>query len=205
MNFDTFIKQFDNFHNNNKDLNEPLFKVVADIVHSQKKYGLCLEFGVWNGTTISYINNELPNWEIYGFDSFEGLPEKWDRSDDDKYNTGYFTLYGDIPVLHPNIKLIKGWFEKSLPQWIDTNQKYKYIDLLHVDCDIYSSTKTIFKYCKNLINKNTIIVFDELITYPDFEKHEIKAFYEFIKCSSLKFDILYSGGYNSEKVAVIIK
>lgn len=201
---ESFISRFIDFHEKNKDLQEPLFKVVRDF--KGKKYnGLCLEFGVWTGQTISYINQELSSWYIYGFDSFEGLPEKWDRSDDNRYEPGYFSLNGTIPELNKNIKLIKGWFKDTLPSWLNKHKYYKHIDLLHIDCDIYSSSKTILDYCKNLINKDTIIVFDELINYTDFQKHEIKALYEFIESTQLDFEILYSGGYNLEKVAIIIK
>lgn len=203
MNFIEFVDNFSRFHDNNKDYTEPLFKAI-DQFKANKNSGLCLEFGVWNGSTISYINEQLSNWEIYGFDSFKGLPEKWDRSDDPRYVKGYFDLDGQIPNLHPNIKLIKGWFEDTLPEWCETHQQYSQIDLLHIDCDIYSSTKTIFTCCKSLIKKDTIIVFDELLSYSNFEKHEIKAFYEFIQYSNLDFNILYTGGYNLEKAAVMI-
>lgn len=204
MKFKEFIDYFIEFHNNNKDYNEPLFKVLSDIKNDKQNYGLCLEFGVWNGHTISYIAKELPNWKIYGFDSFEGLPEAWSRPDDQKYIKGYFSTNGRMPSLSSNINLIKGWFDETLPVWI-SNHTDEQINLLHVDCDIYSSTQTVLNYCKPLIASQTIIIFDELITYPNFENHEIKAFYEFIQYSNLKFKILYSGGYNLEKVAIIIQ
>lgn len=203
MNFTEFVDNFLKFHDQYKDYSEPLFKSI-DHLKITRNAGLCLEFGVFNGYTISHINERLPNWNIYGFDSFEGLPEKWERSDDPRYLKGHFTLEGKMPNLHPNIKLIKGWFEDTLPTWCENHQKYSQIDLLHVDCDIYSSTKTIFTFCESFIKKDTIIVFDELLGYSDFEKHEMKAFYEFIQYSNLKFDILYSGGYNLEKAAVVI-
>lgn len=204
MNFNNFIKTFIDFHNNNKDINEPLFKVIADINNSNKQHGLCLEFGVWNGLTISYINEKLPNWNIYGFDSFEGLPESWNRSDDSRYIKGYFSLNGQPPILHNNINIVKGWFDITLPDWISCS-KHNQVDLLHIDCDIYSSTKCVLDNCVSLIKKDTIIVFDELISYCDFEQHEIKALYEFIKKTNLNFKILYSGGWNLEKVAIIIQ
>jgi hypothetical protein len=37
---------------------------------------LWLEFGVATGTTINYISR-FTNDKVYGFDSFEGLPENW--------------------------------------------------------------------------------------------------------------------------------
>ena len=43
--------------------------------------GLWMEFGVYRGTSISNFAKFCPT-TIYGFDSFEGLPETWD--DDNK-------------------------------------------------------------------------------------------------------------------------
>lgn len=59
--------------------------------------------------------------------------------------------------------------------------------MLHIDCDLYSSTKTIFKYLGEKLTEGSIIVFDELIGYPGFEEHELKAFYEFALASEKKF------------------
>src|SRR4051794_5813195 len=39
--------------------------------------GLFLEFGVYRGYTIRYIASRVPGRQVYGFDSFEGLPEPW--------------------------------------------------------------------------------------------------------------------------------
>jgi hypothetical protein len=54
------------------------------------------------------------------------------------------------------------------------------IALLHIDCDLYSSTKTIFELLSDRIVPGTVIVFDELVNYPAFKKHEVLAFYEFL-------------------------
>ena len=41
------------------------------------KDGLVLEFGVYTGYTINFISKKLNEYNVYGFDSFEGLPEFW--------------------------------------------------------------------------------------------------------------------------------
>ena len=53
-----------------------------------------------------------------------------------------------------------------------------HIGLLHIDCDLYSSTKTVFDHFREYIHPGTVIVFDELLNFIDYEKHEIKALYE---------------------------
>jgi hypothetical protein len=37
---------------------------------------LVCEFGVWSGATINHIASRVAG-TVYGFDSFEGLPERW--------------------------------------------------------------------------------------------------------------------------------
>ena len=59
--------------------------------------------------------------------------------------------------------------------------------MLHIDCDLYSSTKTVFSYLGARLTKGSIIIFDELIGYPGFEEYELKAFYEFALASEKKF------------------
>jgi hypothetical protein len=51
--------------------------------------GLILEFGVFSGNSINIIADKFPLRTIYGFDSFEGLPEEWER-DDKGFPLGFF-------------------------------------------------------------------------------------------------------------------
>ncbi len=74
---------------------------------------------------------------------------------------------------------------------------------MHVDCDIYSSTKTIFDLLASRIVAGTVIVFDEYFNYPGWRHHEYKAFQEFCATSGHSYRYL---GYAGEKghVAVVI-
>lgn len=159
--------------------------------------GLCLEFGVWKGDTINFISSRLPNWKVYGFDSFEGLPEKWV----DGYEKGTFSLNGNLPTVNHNVSLIKGFFNETLPEWVKYNNGSQ-INLLHVDCDLYSSTQTVLNCVKNFISNQTIVVFDELINYGGYESHEILALYEFSKKMKYNINILFAGGHDNQKVAI---
>jgi len=75
--------------------------------------------------------------------------------------------------------------------------------LIHVDCDIYSSTRTIFELLGQRMVTGSVIVFDEYFNYPGWRQHEYKAFQEFIAASGHHYRYL---GYAGEKghVAVII-
>ena len=52
--------------------------------------------------------------------------------------------------------------------------------MLRVDCDIYSSTRTIFSVLRPLIVPGTWIVFDGFIGYRGWQDHEYKALNEFL-------------------------
>jgi len=93
------------------------------------KNGLILEFGVFKGRTINYFASKLKNNIIYGFDSFEGLPDEW-NADNPK---GKFSLNGKRPKVKKNGKLIKGLCQETLPKFKKENNKN--ISLLQIDCD----------------------------------------------------------------------
>jgi predicted O-methyltransferase YrrM len=140
--------------------------------------GLILEFGVATGRTITHISGHVRS-AVYGFDSFEGLPEMW-RSG---FEQGSFA--GDLPPVPPNVELVKGWFKDTLPLFLANHDEP--VSLLHVDCDIYSSTKTIFDLLSSRLRPHTVIVFDEYWNYPGWRQHQFKAFGEFIQTSGLSY------------------
>lgn len=184
-----------------------MFVLENNLIFNKKD--LFLEFGVFSGNTINIISKYTPENIIYGFDSFEGLPEKWERTDNLNYfEKGYFNTNGNFPVVNKNVALIKGWFNETLPKFMKNNDRP--ISFLHIDCDLYSSTKCVFDIVKENIQNNCIIVFDELVNYGGFENGELKAFYEFIIENNIDFEYIgmngtigQSGG-QYEKVAVRI-
>jgi hypothetical protein len=162
------------------------------------KNGMILEFGVFSGNTINYISETLQSSVVDGFDSFEGLPEFWR----DGFDKGVFAIDG-LPSVNSNVRLHKGWFDDTLPAFLRNGCADQKIAYLHVDCDLYSSTVTIFKLLRERIVSGTIIVFDEYFNYPGWQDGEFKAFKEFIENSGLKYDYL-TYNHLHEQVAVRI-
>lgn len=156
--------------------------------------GHFLEFGVFQGSAIKYIAKKCKTKIIEGFDSFEGLPESWSGYNATK---GHFSVQGKLPQVPKNVVLHKGWFEESLPKWVEKNSGY--ISFLHIDCDLYSSTKTVFDYLAPQITTGTIILFDEYFNYQNWRRHEYKAFQEFIEKTNCKYEYL---GYAKYQVLV---
>ena len=129
------------------------------------------EFGVAGGGSAKHFLNLMTDDGVLNlFDSDEGLPEEWWFNDDFNY-IGKFAQphppkIGDRRVIWHN-----GMFADTLPQ-----ADMGILDFVHIDCDIYSSTKTVFEHIE--VRKGTIILFDEYWGYADYMNHERKAFME---------------------------
>jgi len=147
--------------------------------------GLILEFGVYKGYSIRRIACAVeavaPNRIVYGFDSFEGIPEDWN-------NMKAGTFATEIPYVPANVRLITGWFDQVLEDFLKTTKEP--IAFLHVDCDLYSSTDYIFRMLEDRFVSGTIIAFDELAYYDGYEEGEYKAFIELIKRTKKVFNFL---------------
>jgi hypothetical protein len=140
--------------------------------------GLILEFGVASGRTIRHIA-DLVRRDIHGFDSFEGLPESWRTG----FAQGAFAQ--PLPTVPDHVSLHKGWFSDTLPPYIQTTNDP--VALLHIDCDLYSSTAFVLNALADRIGDGTVIVFDEYFNYPGWKQHEHKAFHEFAEKAGLTF------------------
>ena len=61
---------------------------------------------------------------------------------------------------------------------------------MNVDCDIYSSTKTVLELFAKQIIPGTVIVFDEYIGNKFWRKDEFKAFQEMVFKHGWKYEYL---------------
>jgi hypothetical protein len=160
--------------------------------------GLVLEFGVATGRTLNHFARIFDRQVVHGFDSFEGLPENWTS----RMPKGFFKR-NNLPKVRDNCKLHVGWFDETLPPF-KKEIKDQPIQLLHVDCDLYSSTVTILTALRKNIVPGTVIVFDEYFNYPGWQLDEFRAWQEFVAKNAIKYEYI---GYVSrhQKVAVRLK
>lgn len=159
------------------------------------KGGLFLEFGVYQGQSLNFIAERVEG-KVYGFDSFEGLPSDWIPNCPE----GTFRL-ALLPKVRGNAELVKGWFSKTLPQFMREHPGK--CSFLHLDSDIYASAKDVFRHVGPRIAAGTIIVFDEFFNYPNWQEGECKAFMEFVRERKIQFEYI---GFNrcGEQAAVRI-
>jgi len=171
----------------------PLHYIFEDLKHSQAGNTLWLEFGVASGRTINYFS-KFTDGTVHGFDSFEGLPEKWR----DGFDKGAFDQKGKLPAVPANVTLVKGWFTDTLPAFLQKENKK--VSFIHVDCDLYSSTKFVLNTLKDYMAEGCILLFDELVNYPGYEGEtgELLALYEFVKETGMEYEWIGMNGFVGE-------
>jgi hypothetical protein len=145
--------------------------------------GLIVEFGVWTGRSITFLAS-LTGQTIYGFDSFEGLREDWAAASP----RGTFDLHGTPPEVPANVKLIKGWFDETLPKFLSEHPES--FSFVHIDCDTYEATSIVLKIAGSRFVKGTVVVFDEYFGYRGWRMGEFKAWQEFVAARGLAYKYL---------------
>lgn len=143
--------------------------------------GLFLEFGVGRGKSMRWIASAVKD-TVHGFDSFDGIQEHWNGNP-----IGSFAQK-QLPKVPDNVVFHKGYFNKTLPGFLESHAGP--IAFLHVDCDLYSSTVSIFGELGHRLQPGSIILFDEYYNFHRWQQHEFKAFQEFVATSGLVYEYI---------------
>jgi Macrocin-O-methyltransferase (TylF) len=75
---------------------------------------------------------------------------------------------------------------------------------MHLDADLYSSTKTVLDAFRERIRPGTVIVFDEYYNYPNWREHEFRAFQEFIAETGLRYKYIGFSTLQGQAAAQIV-
>lgn len=159
--------------------------------------GIIAEFGVWSGTSINFFAKNSPKSRLFGFDSFEGLEEDWVGRHLQK---GSFNRNGKLPKVESNVKLTKGWFEDTVPEFVNKLGMEKIL-LVHMDADTYKPTKFVLNSIIKILGKGSILIFDEYFGYSGWKLHEFKAWQETVEFYDIQYRYI---GYGPEQVAIEI-
>jgi hypothetical protein len=172
--------------------------------------GLLLEFGVYKGKTLNQICKYWPDRIVFGFDSFVGLPEDWfiDGEAGISMRANKFDLTDSDPIEYPmNSVLVRGWYENSIQPWLAKHTGS--IAFLHIDCDLYSSTKTVLNQLNSRIVPGTVIAFDEFYPwenstpYSEWVNHEYLALKEWVEQFDREFCVLMHNSYQQTSIQII--
>lgn len=190
------------------DIRHTMFRDATRFIDYELIEGDIIEFGVYTGRSLallSYYHNLNKNGihsinferKIVGFDSFSGLPDsdnhpRWKKNmfginhsyhpilgiGDKVTPNVIYTLFEQCNLSKPYIEM--GDFNTTLPKTI--KHKYKKVALVHIDCDLYESTKTVLFGIESILQEGTILLFDDWFHFKgNKNKGEQKAFYEFFE------------------------
>lgn len=181
-----------------------MFTRAADFVNFEAVEGDFLEFGVFGGVSLALLADAYRcdpkgvDRRIVGFDSFGGLPtseeshDRWDAGDCARMHGWHPFLDVGDPVSPdttlelfrrcelPPPKLEHGLFEKTLPAAIPS--KYAAAAVVHIDCDLYESTRVVLEGIAPILQEGTLVLFDEWFSHKgNPNRGESRAFGEFLE------------------------
>ena len=171
-------------------------KLVRYVVEAANLPGLYLEFGVGRGKSIRWIGSHADR-TVHGFDSFDGIPEYWNGNP-----VGAFAQKQLLKV-PDNVKFEIGMFDATIGPFLEQNSDP--ISLLHVDCDLYSSTVTILDELGSRLQPGAIVLFDEYYNFPRWQQHEHKAFQEFVERNGVEYEYIAYSVTGQQVAARILK
>jgi len=143
-------------------------QLIDLVIDTHNLDGDIVEFGSYKGGSGIMMALQLKKLgskkHIHLFDSFEGLPQP-DEIQDKGYRKGQFrsnfdklSAYIKELELSDYITIHKGWFKDTLPHYLSTNTK---ISLMHVDCDLYTSTMDCFPQVYPYLCEKGAVVLDD--------------------------------------------
>jgi hypothetical protein len=157
---------------------------------------LVLEFGVYKGGMINYQAKRFRNLKFVGFDSFQGLQEQWPGV----HLVQRFDLGGKLPRVRHNVALVKGWFADIVPEWKKVISSPGIPLLIHVDCDTYSATADVLKFCAEYVQHGLIFHFDDYFGFPNWRNAGYKALNEISQERGWHLTYL---SYSTKEVAIL--
>jgi O-methyltransferase len=133
---------------------------------------------------------DIKEFNIFLFDSFEGLPE-YDGSKDKNlaWSKGQFKRSLDsiksiinkiAPEVNERTRFVKGFYENTLTDDLRQSLIAHPPSLVNIDVDYYKSAKTVIEWIYPTCQDGTIFYFDDIFEYlGNLSKGEYKAIEEF--------------------------
>lgn len=143
--------------------------------------GTCLEFGVASGRTYiwqaSQMITKFKNSTLVGFDSWEGLPEEaqgiWrpDRHREGQFSFPKSCVENILQIIDgyeenkDRFRFVDGFYHDSLRD--EVRKTINNVIFINIDVDIYISTLQLLGFVKPLLQKGTILYWDDWLDPVD--------------------------------------
>jgi len=166
------------------------FKEVVPLVDDLE--GSLVECGFGHGKTANIftdfmLNGAIQKRSMFLYDSFKGFPAP---SKEDKSKRNPQKGQWKVPIEEANkvkekanvpVEVVKGYFEDTIKDYNGGP-----IAVLHIDCDLYQSYKTVLETLYNKVVTGGLIMFDE---YGEGEKWPggVQAVNEFFEDKNVEF------------------
>ncbi len=151
------------------------------------------EFGVFKGFSLWFAElyakeYNISNFDFYGFDSFEGLPESEVDGMKPAFGKGHYTASYDFVINKlkelgtdlDKVKLLKGFYSKELFEQFKKENKFLPISVCLIDVDVYESTVEVLDFIKGYLVVGSILLFDDYNAFNKDDNHsEGRALREF--------------------------
>lgn len=141
------------------------------------------EFGVCGGISFKWWleKNKNAGSTFHGFDTFEGLPEKWGH-----FEKGAMAVaLESLDIKDTRAKFYKGLFQDTLIPFLN-DYKSERRKLIHMDADLFSSTIFTLSQLYRFLKEGDIIIFDEFAV----PKHEFAAFKIFTESFYVNYEVI---------------
>lgn len=142
---------------------------LLERLEAEQVPGAIVEFGTYYGHWLQVLDaiQERRGWrrDIWGFDSFEGLPPPQEGLDPAVWHEGqYAAPFEEVQARlrvaeRPWIRLVKGWFNETLRQ--EPAASIGPIAYARIDGDLYASAVDCLAFLTPRLVRGAILVFDD--------------------------------------------
>ncbi|MEM7006505.1 MAG: TylF/MycF/NovP-related O-methyltransferase [Pseudomonadota bacterium] len=179
-----------------------------------------LEFGVYNGRSFACMYETLEQFKLhdvrlFGFDSFEGLPDAAATDDGGHWVPGAFCCPRSVTermldvrgVDRGRTELVEGWFDETLTDQNRSNLNIRKVGVAMVDCDMYTSTVPVLNFLEPVLSDRSVIIFDDWNSGNLAEKNlgQRRAWDEFLAVNPDIEVVQQVDGYNEYSTIFFIR
>lgn len=155
----------------------PYFKQAFSTVASSGADGDYLEFGVYQGSSFIMAfelakKYRLDSMRFFAFDSFQGLPASEGLFQKGDYHCSKemfikISQKGGLDL--EKVRVVEGLYGNALTEAVKRDNCLTKAAIVHVDCDLYESTKDVLRFIEDLVQPGSILIFDDWHVFDDEE------------------------------------
>jgi hypothetical protein len=157
------------------------FDKAFESLSNSGSHGDYLEFGVYRGASFIMASQlagkyQQESMRFFAFDSFQGLPD----SEGETFQKGEYQCsremftkiikQGGMDI--DKVTIVEGFYEDCLTDSVKSEYNLDWASIIHMDCDIYSSTKKALQFIEDLVGPGSVIIFDDWHAFDESDRKE---------------------------------